>query len=451
MGPGRRRPLPQPSGVHRHAAARRLQGRPRAQGGGPRRDDRDRRRPDRQSPAARRRAGVGRGAAPADRRGPARHGAARPQVQGRRAAHRDGELHATTPRWSAVPHGVRVAAWFEAEGTIVGDGRQWHQARFNAFPSKAAFMAVVFDPRPRGAARPSGGGHRGHLHADPAEHRRPRALRVARRLRRRRAGDLPGARPARRGVRGPLGVGDDRRCWPPSQEPSRFAKLVLVGPSPRYIDDDGYVGGFSREDIAELLDSLESNYLGWSSAMAPVIMGNADRPELGEELTESFCRTDPAIARHFARVTFLSDNRADLAHGDGADARAAVHATTSSPRWRSASTCATRCPTARDGAARRHRALPEPQRARRDRRRHRRVRRRLSAVADPRRERGGARGVLRRAARRTTPRRSTSGRRAATCRPTPDGTIVKVNGTFLTWTGYDRGRARRSAARSSTC
>jgi sigma-B regulation protein RsbQ len=97
------------------------------------------------------------------------------------------------------------------------------------------------------------------------------------------------------------------------EEPGRFAKLVLVGPSPRYVDDGSYVGGFSEADIAELLDSLESNYLGWSSAMAPVIMGNADRPELGEELTESFCRTDPHIARRFAQVTFLSDNRADLA------------------------------------------------------------------------------------------------------------------------------------------
>jgi sigma-B regulation protein RsbQ len=97
------------------------------------------------------------------------------------------------------------------------------------------------------------------------------------------------------------------------EEPERFAKLVFVGPSPRYIDEGSYVGGFREEDIVELLDSLESNYLGWSSAMAPVIMGNPDRPELGEELTESFCSTDPEIARHFARVTFLSDNRADLA------------------------------------------------------------------------------------------------------------------------------------------
>ena len=99
-----------------------------------------------------------------------------------------------------------------------------------------------------------------------------------------------------------------------AKEPERFAKLVLVGPSPRYIDDDdgNYVGGFGESDINELLDSLASNYLGWSTAMAPVIMGNADRPELGHELTESFCRSDPAIARQFARVTFLSDNRADL-------------------------------------------------------------------------------------------------------------------------------------------
>jgi sigma-B regulation protein RsbQ len=95
--------------------------------------------------------------------------------------------------------------------------------------------------------------------------------------------------------------------------PELFAALVLVGPSPRYINDGDYVGGFEQKDIFELLDSLESNYLGWSSAMAPVIMGRPDRPELGAELTESFCRTDPDIARRFARVTFLSDNRADLA------------------------------------------------------------------------------------------------------------------------------------------
>ncbi len=96
------------------------------------------------------------------------------------------------------------------------------------------------------------------------------------------------------------------------REPERFDRLVLVGPSPCYVDDGDYVGGFTRDDIDELLDSLDSNYLGWSSAMAPVIMGNPDRPELGEELTNSFCATDPDIARQFARVTFLSDNRLDL-------------------------------------------------------------------------------------------------------------------------------------------
>ena len=95
-------------------------------------------------------------------------------------------------------------------------------------------------------------------------------------------------------------------------EPDRFQRLVLIGPSPRYIDDEGYTGGFSREDIDGLLESLDSNYLGWSSAMAPVIMGNEDRPALSEELTNSFCRTNPEIAAHFARVTFLSDNREDL-------------------------------------------------------------------------------------------------------------------------------------------
>lgn len=95
--------------------------------------------------------------------------------------------------------------------------------------------------------------------------------------------------------------------------PDRIARLVLVAPSPRYIDDDAYVGGFSRSDIDELLASLSTNYLGWSSAMAPAIVGNADRPELGDELTASFCRADPEVAHQFARVTFLSDSRGDLA------------------------------------------------------------------------------------------------------------------------------------------
>ncbi len=99
-----------------------------------------------------------------------------------------------------------------------------------------------------------------------------------------------------------------------AREPELFAGLVLLAPSPCFIDDPaaGYRGGFTAADIDELLESLDANYLGWSGAMAPVIMGNPDRPELTEELTNSFCRTDPTIARSFARVTFLSDNRADL-------------------------------------------------------------------------------------------------------------------------------------------
>ncbi|HEY0051819.1 MAG TPA: alpha/beta hydrolase [Caulobacteraceae bacterium] len=94
--------------------------------------------------------------------------------------------------------------------------------------------------------------------------------------------------------------------------PELFSKLVLVGPSPRYINDEGYVGGFEADQIEELLAFLGENPMAWSHAMAPNIMGNADRPELGEELTASFCRMDPEIAKAFARVTFTSDNRADL-------------------------------------------------------------------------------------------------------------------------------------------
>jgi sigma-B regulation protein RsbQ len=96
------------------------------------------------------------------------------------------------------------------------------------------------------------------------------------------------------------------------KEPNRFDRLVLIGPSPRYINDAGYLGGFSEGEIQELLAFQEANYLGWSRSLAPMIMGNPDRPDLEEELTNSFCRTDPAVAKQFAAVTFLSDNRADL-------------------------------------------------------------------------------------------------------------------------------------------
>jgi sigma-B regulation protein RsbQ len=94
--------------------------------------------------------------------------------------------------------------------------------------------------------------------------------------------------------------------------PERFVAQVMVGPSPCYINDGDYVGGFNRDDIDELLETLEANYLGWSSSMAPVIMGAPNQPQLSEELTNSFCRNNPEIAKHFARVTFLSDHRADV-------------------------------------------------------------------------------------------------------------------------------------------
>lgn len=96
------------------------------------------------------------------------------------------------------------------------------------------------------------------------------------------------------------------------REPKRFAAQVMIGASPCYVDDGGYVGGFARADIDSMLQTLESNYIGWSSNMAPVIMGAPEQPELGIELTNSFCRTDPEVAKQFARVTFLSDLRAQL-------------------------------------------------------------------------------------------------------------------------------------------
>ena len=104
--------------------------------------------------------------------------------------------------------------------------------------------------------------------------------------------------------------------------PGMFKSLVMVGPSPRYIDDEDYVGGFKEQQITELLDFLAENHMGWSAAMAPVIMGNADRPELGAELTNSFCRTDPDIAKEFARVTQSATRR--LATVTSPDAPAAM-------------------------------------------------------------------------------------------------------------------------------
>jgi sigma-B regulation protein RsbQ len=96
------------------------------------------------------------------------------------------------------------------------------------------------------------------------------------------------------------------------QQPEYFSKLVFIGPSPRYLNDEGYTGGFDRKDLESLFEFMDSNYLGWSNTMAPAIMGNPGRPELGEFLTNSFCATDPEVAREFARVTFFSDNRSDL-------------------------------------------------------------------------------------------------------------------------------------------
>lgn len=97
-----------------------------------------------------------------------------------------------------------------------------------------------------------------------------------------------------------------------NQKPEYFSKLVFVGPSARYLNEGDYFGGFEKADLENLFDFMDSNYLGWSSKMAPAIMGNPDRPALGGFLTESFCSTDPKVARDFARVTFFSDNRADL-------------------------------------------------------------------------------------------------------------------------------------------
>ena len=95
------------------------------------------------------------------------------------------------------------------------------------------------------------------------------------------------------------------------RRPGLFARMVLLAPSPSYLDDaaTGYVGGMSRRDVDELLDSLDDNHLAWASAMAPVVMGGDNPAELTGELEDTFCRVDPRVMRTFARVTFLSDVR----------------------------------------------------------------------------------------------------------------------------------------------
>jgi sigma-B regulation protein RsbQ len=96
------------------------------------------------------------------------------------------------------------------------------------------------------------------------------------------------------------------------KHPEYFSHLILIGPSPCYINDPSYKGGFEKKDIEELLDTMDKNYIGWANFLAPAIMKNPERPELGQELTESFCSTDPTIAKQFAMATFFSDNRRDL-------------------------------------------------------------------------------------------------------------------------------------------
>ena len=96
------------------------------------------------------------------------------------------------------------------------------------------------------------------------------------------------------------------------KRPDYFADLIFIGPSPCYINDADYKGGFERKDIEELLHTMDSNFIGWAKFMGPAIMKNPERPELSEELTESFCSTDPVVARQFAMATFFSDNRKDL-------------------------------------------------------------------------------------------------------------------------------------------
>ena len=196
-------------------------------------------------------------------------------------------------------HNVTVTGRPDGQAMVFahGFGCDHHMWRFVAPAFEDDFRVIVFDYAGAGDADPTAydAERHGSLDGYAAD-----VVEICREL------EVKGGVFVGHSVSSMIGVLADRA------DPELFEKLVLVSPSPRYIDDEGYVGGFTEADIRELLDSLDSNYLGWSSVMAPVIMGNPDRPELGAELTASFCRTDPQVARRFAEVTFLSDNRSDL-------------------------------------------------------------------------------------------------------------------------------------------
>ncbi len=220
-------------------------------------------------------------------------------------------------------------------------------------------------------------------------------------------------------------------------EPDRFASLVMVGPSPRYIDDDDYVGGFSEPDIHDLLDSLGSNYLGWSSAMAPVIVGNADRPELGQELTESFCRMDPEVARRFATTTFLSDSREDLPRISTPTLVLQCSSDVIAPQAVGEYVART-IPERHAGADGGHRALPQPERSRRDDRCDHGLPRAGRPVGPPMPKRAAA-DAFHDALLEDDPVQLYEEAPCGYLSTTPDGRIVKTNQTFLRWTGYQTG------------
>lgn len=91
--------------------------------------------------------------------------------------------------------------------------------------------------------------------------------------------------------------------------PELFQKIVMLGPSPRYVNDDDYLGGFTFEDVLGLLDAIEVNQPAWAATLAPAVTARPDRPEIIEIVRQHFEHTPKSVAKHFARVVFLSDMR----------------------------------------------------------------------------------------------------------------------------------------------
>lgn len=96
------------------------------------------------------------------------------------------------------------------------------------------------------------------------------------------------------------------------ERPDLMKNLIMIGPSPHYLNEPGYEGGFDKADIEGMLEMMEVDFNKWAEFLAPLVMQNQERPRLIEDFERVLCSNDPVIARRFAKATFLADVRGEL-------------------------------------------------------------------------------------------------------------------------------------------